>query len=191
MAQRKKLKAHGWWNVAMVSLLLLIWAPQVVQDLQERHREAINVAESFYEVRRVSVGNSVVGESIILDVDRTIHREFSGSFVVEVRTFPQRTAYCVGEGSVRYHPEAELPDPITLQWWTFNDECTGPDLPVGDYIVVTHWTIHRDEFGLDDTAVSIESNPFSVSAVSPDQAQRAIEQIQHLEMQIEKLSETN
>ena len=194
MVQRKKLKFHGWWGLSMAAIMLAAWVPELVRQT----KDALYSADTFFEVRRVSVGNSVVGDPVILDVDRSILREFNGSYVVEVRKFPQRTAYCGGYGSTRYHPDATLPEPVTLKWWTFQGDCIGPNLPAGDYIIITYWKIDRGEYGLNDVVVSIESNPFTVAAVTPKEVTDAIrerkviqERVQELEVQIERLREVD
>lgn len=180
MAKLKTISIHGWWVMAMLAFLALAWLPSAV-DMVRAHQHR---AETYFEVARVSVGNSVLGDPLIMDVDRTIHRPFAGSWAVEVRTFPERSVYCTGAGDVIYRPEAELPKPVTLEWWTLSQRCKGPVLPADEYIIVTTWTIHSPARGVPDQTVTIESNPFTVN---PGDPVAAFDQIQQLEKEIEKL----
>lgn len=167
-----------WWRAAQTQKLL-----------------AENEVGTYLTVQRVDVGSSVVGQHVFLDVDRTIHREFRGTYLVEVRRFPSREVVCVAGDSLVYRPDGSLPDIITLEWWANDGECSGPDLSVGEYIIVTTWTIHTEIPGVPDRSLTVESNPFEISAIDPDAASRAIQEqgevldrVQQLEQQIEQIT---
>ena len=183
----RKMTFSGWWVAAMIAVLVSAWVPAVVQEVLHNRLLVQHAPETYLEVNRVSVGNSVSGDPIILSVDRVIHREFKGRWNAEVRTFPQSSVVCVGAGDVLYSTDATLPDPVTLGWWTFNPNCTGPMLPPGEYVLITTWTIKSPVIGVPDQTVMSESNSFSISAVAPETAVEAIKNQQVLQQTVREL----
>mgnify|MGYP001582905566 CR=1 FL=1 len=167
----------------MVVLIILGWAPEIIHNYRD-HKFS---DDYFFEVHSVNVGNSVHGEPVILSVDRQVNHQFFGKYNVEVRSFPDRTTICTGSGESTYLPTAKLPEPLTLEWWAFSEDCKGGTLPVGDYIIHTSWTVNREPYGLPDVLITIESNPFTIAEVSPSEARKAINQIQKLEEEIQEL----
>jgi len=169
-----------------ISLVIgaMIWLPEFYQDWRvERAIRNYDVRETF-DVQSVSVGNSVVGERVIMGLDRTIHKPFFGSYAVEVRTFPRREVVCTGPlvvADILYSPEAQLPDPLTLSWWADSPTCRGTDLPAGEYIIVTTWTVQNDEKDVPPQRVTVTSNPFTISAIA---APEAIERLERLERKV-------
>ena len=81
-----------------------------------------------------------VGKTAHLKVDRTIHHPIHMSFIVRVqkRGLNGWTDDCTAPevGPILYQPDAELPDPITLDWWTWG-ACV--ELPEGPARIVTTW----------------------------------------------------
>jgi hypothetical protein len=63
-------------------------------------------------------------------------------------------------GGGDYRPDAVLPSPLTLDWWTYG-QCTHP--PVGQIMGSTVWTINTALPGV--RTVVAESNVFRVSEV--------------------------
>lgn len=120
-------------------------------------------ASWWYSVRSVVVFDSVVGADVLMQVDRTIHRPFVGEWSVLVRRqTPDGEGWeivCVAHGRSNYRPDARLPDPLTLDWWTAG-QCPRP--PAGRILISTIWTI---DSGIGRTkAVVAESNFFTVHA---------------------------
>lgn len=119
-------------------------------------------ASLWLEVDSVFVDESIVGDQPTMKVERTIHRDFTGSYVVDVEKRNDNGFYtivCSSFSSVNYNSDAKFPDPITLDWWTFPITC---DLGEGTYRVETSWTVNPDWFP--KKTISIVSNDFHISA---------------------------
>ena len=118
-------------------------------------------ASWWLDVRRVLVFDAVANAEIIMDVDRTIHRSFVGDWSVVVREYVSGrwVVVCTARGTSNYTPEAALPDPLTLDWWT-DGAC--PRLGAGTYFVSTIWTV-RGQWGLPDKVIQSASNVFEVT----------------------------
>lgn len=113
----------------------------------------------WLEVRTVYVPDRPQGQ-FDMDVDRVIHRAFEGEYTTALRTFPDRTVICTGDGALRYDPGAKLPDPVELAWWT-NGGCSDRSVnPNERYIISTTWEI--DAIPFFTKRVTVESNPFLV-----------------------------
>lgn len=139
-------------------IIVLGWTMLLSVSLADR----LTPASAFYEVRSVLIEDTVAGVAPIMHFDRVIHRNFKGSWIAKVERASARggwTQTCGAVGSTNYVTDAELPDPLTLDWWTFPERCT-PDVP-GIYRVVTTWTIHMPG-GLEKDVWSV-SNSFKVS----------------------------
>lgn len=118
-----------------------------------------NPAE-WLEVRGVTVADAWAGAPIDMTVDRVIHRPVHGDWFVEVQRIEDggRIAVCSSSGHNHYKPGDTLPQPLTLDWWTWPMRC---DLPAGRYVVETTWTLHVP--GLAHLTVENESNEFEVT----------------------------
>lgn len=116
----------------------------------------------WLEVDQVSVFDGVVNAEIIMDADRVIHRHFVADWAVLVRGYDGGAwvVWCTANGTGDYRPDAALPDPLTLNWWT-GGQCETP--PPGRYLVSTVWTI-RGGGGMPDKVVQSLSNAFEISA---------------------------
>jgi hypothetical protein len=118
-------------------------------------------ASWWYSVRSVVVLDSVVGADVLMRVDRAIHRPFVGQWSVLVRRLNADGAWeivCDAQGRSNYRPDAALPSPLTLEWWTAG-QCSNP--PAGKLLISTIWTI---EPAIGNTkAVVVESNIFEVT----------------------------
>lgn len=118
-------------------------------------------ASWWYSVRSVVVFDSVVGADVLMSVDRQIHRAFTAEWDVLVRRKKDDGSgwviVCQARGRSNYRPDAILPDPLTLAWWT-GGQCPTP--PAGRILVSTIWTI---DAGAGRTkAVVAESNFFTI-----------------------------
>lgn len=100
-------------------------------------------ASWWMDVQSVRVADTKAGDPILMHVAREIHRDFSGTWGVSVRVMDAGHGYVVcSESAVSgYLKGADLPNTLTLSWWT-NGQCN--TLPVGVYIVQTVWQIHGD-----------------------------------------------
>lgn len=178
---------HHWWVAAMAAVLFIAWTPEIVGEWRTKRLQKQHAADTYLTVDYVNVGNSVVGDPVIIDVKREILREFRGTYTVEVRTFPRREVVCLASKSLNYRPDSNTPEEIDLHWWADDGVCSGPDLDPGEYMLVTTWVIHSETDQVPDQSITIDSNPFSVSAVSAAQAERAIKQIEEIGEAVEEL----
>jgi hypothetical protein len=119
-------------------------------------------AAYWLEVRSVVVRDTVAGTVPVMDVEREVKRPFRADWTVEVERQSSRGGFygvCTGTGSNNYRPESILPEPLTLDWWTWPVEC---DLTPGRYQVETRWTINPTGFPAKE--VVILSPPFVIAA---------------------------
>lgn len=114
----------------------------------------------WMSVERVAAFDGVAGAEVIMEVDRVIHRPFRAEWSVLVRAYEGAAwvVWCTAHGAGDYRPDAALPDPLTLEWWT-DGECKTP--PPGRYIISTIWTI-QGAGALPDKVVQTASNVFEV-----------------------------
>jgi hypothetical protein len=90
----------------------------------------------YFRVDRFEV---VRGEPNTIDVDRTILQPIVMGFTVRImeRVGDGYSQFCKMEAApFQYVPNAKLPDPATLGWWT-DKQC--PNLPDGPARVYTTW----------------------------------------------------
>lgn len=116
-------------------------------------------------VRHVIAFDTPVKSQVVMSVDRTIHRPFLADWSVIVRQWNGHNwvVWCAANGGGEYRPDAALPDPVTLAWWS-NGRCTTP--PEGQYLIATVWTIRGGM--LPDKVVRSESNVFRVTAIEDE-----------------------
>lgn len=179
------------WAVLIILMAVAVWGVGFMQEMQERRFEESHAAETFMTVERINIGNAVIGQTVPMDVSREIKRPFHGTYTVEIRYFPARTVVCAAHDSLHYVPDANYPNPLDLDWWSNDGEC-GVDTFLtygpGEYIATTTWTIHRDEYGLDDVRVGpIESNVFTIQPIDPQEAGQAVMEQRALQSRIERL----
>jgi hypothetical protein len=151
MVQRVKRVFFGWPS----TLILCVWIGYLgyLQLLPPSH---------WLEVRKISVFDTIEGETPKLDVDRTIRRPFFGYWTLSVREVTPNgiTQVCEADGKSRYRLDAALPDPITLDWWS-TGQCSV--IERGQYIVTTTWRWSVGFLGLTfNKEVNVDSNPFRV-----------------------------
>lgn len=93
----------------------------------------------YFDMRYVL--GSRVGNSAVLEVERTIlapiHMRFSVRVMEQVPDGWREVCGMSSESAILYQPDAVLPDPVTLDWWTWG-EC--PTLPPGPARIITTWT---------------------------------------------------
>lgn len=108
--------------------------------------------ENFFEVHSIEAER--VGNTAVLRVDREIHAPINMAYTVRVMAVENGKYQQVckaSSNSFLYMPQAELPDQITLDWWT-DGEC--PELPDGPSQIITTWD--PDPQGLDALTVIAE-----------------------------------
>jgi hypothetical protein len=121
----------------------------------------------WFDARSMAVQDVASGAPVVLSVDRIIRRPFVGQWSVNVRRATDSGGWeiiCAATGGGSYRPDAALPEPLTLDWWT-NGQCT--DLPPGQMYITTVWWLDMVVFGAIPTP-ALESNVFTVA---PEAAQ--------------------
>jgi len=91
----------------------------------------------FFQVQSISATR--VGDSAQLVIQRIVHAPIEMSFTVRVMGESDLgwQQWCKAESAVfQYRPEAVLPVPVTLEWWT-DGKC--PTLPPGPAQIITTW----------------------------------------------------
>lgn len=118
-------------------------------------------AQWWLDVRSVVVANAKAGEQPTMNVDRSIYQRFPGTYTVDVEKRMPSGRYsvvCSVRNSTNYRPDAELPDPLLLDWWTWPAICKlGP----GRHRVETTWRIEAPLFP--DKVLTVMSNTFEVT----------------------------
>jgi hypothetical protein len=117
-------------------------------------------ASWWYEIRSVRVVDSTVGETPIMHIDRTIHQDFLGTYIVDVEQMQMDgrfTVVCSAYARTFYRSDAVLPEPVTLDWWSWPIKCA---LLPGRYRVETTWLIETPLFP--DKRAGVLSNEFLV-----------------------------
>lgn len=119
-------------------------------------------ASWWLEIASVRVADGIEGRPILMHVERTIHRDFTGTWGVSVRSLTDHGSMiaCAASAVSDYRIGADFPGVLTLGWWT-NGHCE--TLPAGTYLVQTTWQIHGSGF-LPAKTVQATSNPFVIRA---------------------------
>jgi hypothetical protein len=117
----------------------------------------------WFTVASVKIDNTRVGQSIFMDIDRTIKRPFTAEWSVVVRKVTtEKEIVCTANGISDYQVQAKLPDPTTLDWWSAGD-CNSIKEP-GEYQITTVWILSPQWRILGQREVIVESNIFTVGA---------------------------
>ena len=136
------------WVIFIAAGWLILLAPVVIP------------ASFWLTVDKVFVHDTVAGSTPLMDVERTIHRQFRAKWIATVLRegrFGTFSAFCSARGVNDYRPDNDLPDVVDLNWWTWPTRCV---LPEGRYVLHTLWTIEAPFFP--DKEVRIESNVFAI-----------------------------
>jgi hypothetical protein len=117
-------------------------------------------ASWWLSVDRKLAFDGPAGAPVVLDVERRIHRPFVADWSVLVRRWTPGgwTVACAARGGGDYRPDAALPTPVTLGWWT-DGKCSA--LPAGRYFVSTVWTIRAGDLW-PEKLLHVDSNVFTV-----------------------------
>ena len=93
----------------------------------------------FFEVAYIT--GKRIDHTAVLDVNRTIKAPLHMSFTVRVMEQEAKgwSEFCSMStpGAILYDPDNRLPEPVTLDWWTWG-ECAA--LPDGPARIITTWT---------------------------------------------------
>lgn len=116
-------------------------------------------ASDYFVVRSVAAHDSVVGNPILLTVNREVKQRFTGTWVVSIRKLLDdgEQSACSATNTTIYLPKTMLPDPLDLDWWTHPVACR---LSPGQYQMTTEWRI-APEHGAVKRVVAV-SNVFRV-----------------------------
>ena len=119
-------------------------------------------ASWWLEIASVRVADGIEGKPVLMHVERTIHRDFTGTWGVSVRSLTDQGSMvaCAASAVSDYRIGADFPEVLTLGWWT-NGRCE--TLPPGTYLVQTTWQIHGSGI-LPAKTVQATSNPFVIYA---------------------------
>lgn len=183
MALRRVVRVFDW-----VALVLVAWAGLAMIPAQAL----------WFDPGDVVVSSSDIDHPPVIFFEREIKRPARISYSIVVRVIGTQSPVCAPTvGPFEYRPDATLPDPIDLVWWTGGDDRCWPRDP-GEYIMETCWTVVSPFWGaVPPKTVCRTSNPFTIAAVAQGEAQQAIDaqrsiqrQIEGLERQIETLRGT-
>ena len=96
------------------------------------------VTADFFEVAEIRAERN--GDDAAIWVNRTVHRSIymTASVRVMLPTPHGMQQVCIADGpTILYRPEAVMPQPVDLDWWTWG-HC--PMLPEGRTVIETTWT---------------------------------------------------
>lgn len=151
MVQRIKYALGGWVVPLTMALIIGLWHLSTILP-QPSHWMRVNSVFAF---------DAPKGADVVMVVDREIKRPFNAQWNVLVRKATdtgQWEVVCMARGGGDYRPDAVLPDPLTLRWWTDN-QCPNP--PEGQIMVSTVWTLETGFPG--SRTILAESNVFRVT----------------------------
>jgi len=126
---------------------------------------SVMMSHIWLELKSVDVVHADNGLNMI--VDRTIHRDFRGSFRVTVRT-KEGDIVCYGapEEPFQYHKNAVLPQPLLLSWWLGSkkelEDCVAAGMGSGDYYLDTCQSVRFTELNIVLARRCVRSNVFTV-----------------------------
>jgi hypothetical protein len=138
------------------------------------------------------VSNGTKDSVPIVTFDRVIKREVKMTYHVSIRSLGAggvsgRVVCDPTNGPFTYRPTAELPEEIDLVWWTGGDDRCWPQEP-GTYTSETCWTVVSPFWGLVPPKTTCRrSNTFTISAVTPQEAEQVIKRQQEIESQVQGL----
>lgn len=145
-------RVRGWLESWPLFLLSALWLALLA---------AVHLwpASWWLDVRSVRISDAAHGDSPAMLVERTISREFKGTWQITVRRWDGGwVVWCNASGTSNYKPSASLPPALTLRWWT-DGQCH--PLDAGKYTVTTTWTILGHGLA-PDRLIKIDSNIFEV-----------------------------
>ncbi len=124
------------WNTILISATAALLLASEARTLMP--------ASHWFVPGELAVENTVKGTCPGMHFTRAIKRPFHGRWLVTLHRQGPTGGWNVasppwhGEGD--YRPDAELPEPLTMQWWTW-DEYLTCDWSPGIYRLLTEWMI--------------------------------------------------
>lgn len=121
----------------------------------------IPTASYWYDPQSVVIGETEVGDPIVMFVEQEMHRPVSTVWRVTMRRrdVDGWHTVCNVRGTRDIHRDMDLPDPITLQWWT-DGKCHADR--AGSYFMTTQWTFRSPMFPGERRTRPLVSNVFDV-----------------------------
>gem|GEM_PF-1259907 len=115
-------------------------------------------ASDFFTVRQVSIPDFSEGQNPVIVYDRTVKKDFFGTFVVEIHRAEEGVNYavCSNSASRTYRLGEKPPETVDLKWF-IDREC---GLLPGQYVAETTWKIEAE--GYPTKEYSAVSNVFKV-----------------------------
>ncbi len=168
-------------NALIIAVLVsgggIYWQQVTFEKQQKANAAALQAvpAESFFEVKSVSVPDFIEGDNPLIVYDRQIKKTFYGYWNVEVHSLLGSSEFtvCTGSGQNKYEPKESLPKVGVKLDWYLGKEC---HLPSGQYVLQTNWEIHAD--GYPPKFATFTSNIFRIAPrgsqffVTPEQSNK-------------------
>ena len=144
------------WKVTLFSFMAVAawWAIQVFPT-----------ASFYFTANHMMVPDSPQGADVVLFVDREVKRPVYGRWTVTVRRYEGNgwaLACPPARGSSDYFPQASLPDPLTLGWWT-DGQCSITE--PGRYFITTTWAFKPRRLPGTRQSRPLVSNVFTIAEV--------------------------
>ena len=146
------------WKATLAAFLAVAawWALQVFPT-----------ASFYFTANHMMVPDSPQDADVVLFVDREVKRPVYGRWTVTVRRYEGEgwsLACPPSRGSSDYFPQASLPDPLTLAWWT-DGQCTISE--PGRYFITTTWSFEPRRFPGTRQSAPLVSNVFTIAEIEP------------------------
>lgn len=152
----------GKWSLALVVMGLGL--------LGASHLREILPASYYYEQGEMLAYDVNQGECPVLDYHRDINNAFHGEWLVSVRQQSLSGGWILvpptWKGEQDYRTDAVLPDPLTFEWWVWDDSVVC-DWEPGVYKITTQITINPENA---PKFVRIDSTPFRVLPQEPEES---------------------
>lgn len=156
------------WAFIAASIVLTGW-----YSYSNRVKDA-TPATDFFTVREINIPDFEQGDDPVMVYDRTIKRDFIGTFIVELRKAEKgvREPACANSVVRTYKIGEKPPETVTLKWFV-DRECP---LPEGQYVAEATWRIEAEGFPMKE--YSAVSNVFRVlpkgaqAYVTPEQMEQ-------------------
>ena len=144
----------------------------------------------WFEPKKVFIDNSTIDKPPSMTVEREIKITSDIKYSVVLRQIGKAQAICdAGAGPFTYNKTRGPLEDIDWTWWTGADASCWPVAP-GSYVSDTCWTIVQPLWGLlPPKTVCITSNVFTITAISPEEAEEAISATRSLKQQVQELQQ--
>jgi hypothetical protein len=172
--------------IAVLFASAIIWLPTIKNAVADAVFEARYTFP--HSVSEVLVEDGIQGDHVMIYANGAVQRDFIGSYVVQVQHFPsRRTACTASDDRLPYRTGTEYSQPVTLEWWADDAECTGLDLAAGQYVISTKWTDNLDHPHRANPTHTVDSNVF---VIRPIDAKQAVQELRQFQQEIAPLKHT-